>query len=474
MICHASGDCSKPLRPGFFLYFICHPDSRTPDYTPPLGDLETFENEWMEVEIEMPPSTMPRSTTTTPTSMQATNATTSFAGADSASLAGTAISDTSSSSSTGATAVDPFEAAVPQFLRETVDVGLHDGPIYKQAHLEIDANQKSDRIEWGHVRYHRQMRAGHAFEFVPQWLTASGPIVYDLIYVWMRKAQQCGFQLVPIPADPLAEPFTDKSDPLRGPIFVPLNVHCLERHGASGDDEMAGGVPGRLFKEFRKESWPDRLLMLQEAIVQRFGFLGCYAETRTGSNQATLDRQYVHCSGNMFVLVASPHEELKMRKRLASGGNTMLKRPAFLSKPRPGTPVLSVSSPAGVKTTPGVVAGGVTSDTYVTRHVNVKNKDDFDVPRKVGKIAGFVFKMNSTKFAFVFQQIGFLWSWNHMIANKKWKSLVLTNSPDAELFQLRMLQDFKDFCANRNDRLVRFWENSWAAKENACAARNAS
>lgn len=61
-----------------------------------------------------------------------------------------------------------------------------------------------------------------------------------------------------------------------------------------------------------------------------------------------------------------------------------------------------------------------------------------------------------------------------MIANKKWKSLVLTNSPDAELFQLRMLQDFRDFCANRDDRLVRFWENSWATKERACAVRNAS
>lgn len=52
-----------------------------------------------------------------------------------------------------------------------------------------------------------------------------------------------------------------------------------------------------------------------------------------------------------------------------------------------------------------------------------------------------------------------------MIPNKKWKSVVCTISSDVELFQLRMLQDFKDFCANDNGRLMRFWEESWVAKE---------
>lgn len=52
-----------------------------------------------------------------------------------------------------------------------------------------------------------------------------------------------------------------------------------------------------------------------------------------------------------------------------------------------------------------------------------------------------------------------------MIANKKWKSLVLANSTDLELFQLRILHDFKDFCANRDDRLKRFWTECWAIKD---------
>lgn len=165
------------------MYYIVNQDRKSPDYTAPLGDYEAFENEWMEVEIPLPGS------------------------------------------------VESIEAHVPTFLRETVETDFNEGPIYKQCHMEIDAGQKSDRIEWGHVRYHKKMRPGNAFEIVVQWLTASGPIVHDLVNGWMRKALQCGYQLVSVPADPLAEPFTDKSDPLRGPIFVPLNLNCLEKDG---------------------------------------------------------------------------------------------------------------------------------------------------------------------------------------------------------------------------------------------------
>lgn len=190
---------SKPIVPGFFLYCIVnhdsHQDRKLLDYTPPLGDLETFENEWMEVEIPIP--------------------------------------DTHLSYPTNGDNGVVAERLVPKFLREISEVEFCDGTIYKQCHLEIDTSLKSDRIEWGHVRYHNKMKPGHAFEIVVEWLIASGPIVYDLVYVWTRKAQQCGFQLVSIPADPLAEPFTDKSDPLRGPIFIPLNVNCLEKEGLS-------------------------------------------------------------------------------------------------------------------------------------------------------------------------------------------------------------------------------------------------
>lgn len=63
-------------------------------------------------------------------------------------------------------------------------------------------------------------------------------IIYLCIQIngWIRKANQCNYQLVAIPADPMAEPFTEKSDPLRGPIFIPLSVNFL-----NNDDNLFEG-----------------------------------------------------------------------------------------------------------------------------------------------------------------------------------------------------------------------------------------
>ena len=44
---------------------------------------------------------------------------------------------------------------------------------------------------------------------------------------WSRKATANGFHFLPVPGDPFALPFISNSDPLRGPIFVPLNLDSL-------------------------------------------------------------------------------------------------------------------------------------------------------------------------------------------------------------------------------------------------------
>lgn len=67
---------------------------------------------------------------------------------------------------------------------------------YRHSHLEIDVNQKSERMEWGHVKYHTVMQPGFAFEIVVQWVTSSGPIVWDLvscyiIYKPQHLVRQC-------------------------------------------------------------------------------------------------------------------------------------------------------------------------------------------------------------------------------------------------------------------------------------------
>ncbi|XP_032596837.1 GATOR complex protein Iml1 isoform X4 [Drosophila grimshawi] len=346
MICHASGDWNQPVVPGFVFYYVVQQDKNAKDYAPPLNEYSAFVNEWLEIELQG---------------------------------CGFLWHD------------EPAPTKVPNFLRDTPAPQswteyCMNKRVCRKSHLEIDVNQKSDRMEWGHVKHHTVMQPGFAFELVVEWVTSSGPIVSDLISGWMRKANQCGFQLVSVPADPMAEPFTEKSDPLRGPIFIPLCVTFLPDGAA-------------LFDEFPENSRSDRMLFLQETILARFGFMPCVLEEKfTLNKDMPKEYQYVHCTGNMFALI-----------RCASKN-------------------YQVESPSRQE-------ANFTRCVY--GHTNNTN-----VPKKVG----------------------FLWAWNHMIPNKKWKALTINNSADGELFQLRMLKDFREFCSNSDQRLAKFWTDSQELK----------
>ncbi|XP_017127014.1 GATOR complex protein Iml1 isoform X5 [Drosophila elegans] len=348
MICHASGDWKKPVVPGFVFYYVVQQDKNAKDYAPPLGDYSAFVNEWLEIEFQG----------------------CSFLWYD-----------------------EPLTTPVPNFLRDSPapqswTETCSNKRVYRQSHLEIDVNQKSDRMEWGHVKHHTVLQPGFAFEIVVEWVTSSGPIVADLIGGWMRKANQFNF-LVSVPADPMAEPFTKKSDPLRGPIFIPLCTTFLPNGAA-------------LFEEFPEESRSDRMLFLQEAILAKFGFLPCVLEKKYSvGKDLPKEYQYVHCTGNMFALI------------------------------RCATNNYQVESP-------------ILQEANVTRCV-YGHTNNTNVPKKVG----------------------FLWAWNHMIPNKKWKAQTINNSADGELFQLKMLKDFREFCSNSDQRLSTFWSQSQELKRKA-------
>ncbi|XP_045519612.1 GATOR complex protein Iml1 isoform X2 [Pieris brassicae] len=384
MICHASGDTLKRYVVGYYMYHILpqKKDKEMPDYVKPLGDLQSFENEWMEVEVLGPRSPILRTESNT--------------GAIDISGSSPVIDD----------------SGIPAFLCDHIDpnymqLGNDDMPLYKNTHLDIDVNNKSDRIEWGHARYQATFRPDQAYEMCIQWAVASGNIVSDLIFGWARKAQSCRLQMVPIPADPLALPFTEKSDPLRGPIYVPLNEEPLLRGKTA------------LFQGFSEEEWPERLFLFQEAIVGRFGFIKCTVES-TSHAAGVGDHLYVHVTGNMFILIPTT---VKSEQRA-------LRKP--INKPLNASryPVHSEAAPSP-------------HEGYITRHVSGKNKDDYDNSRRMG----------------------FLWSWNHMISKKwKWSQSLATGD---EPFQMRMLRDFKHFCANQEQRLSQFWDQCWELQEKA-------
>ncbi|KAG7307168.1 hypothetical protein JYU34_007319 [Plutella xylostella] len=393
LICHASGDTYKRFVVGYYMYHILpqKKDKELTDYVKPLGDLQSFENEWMEVEVLGPRSPLLPSD----------------AGAIDISGVSTAVTD---------------ETGVPAFLCDDINPNYMnmsndtDMPLYKNTHLDIDINNKSDRIEWGHARYQATFRPDQAYEMCIQWAVASGNIVAELIFGWARKAQNCRLQMVPIPADPLALPFTAKSDPLRGPIYVPLHVEGLLRDNAA------------LFEGFPEDTWLERLFLFQEAIVGRFGFIKCTVESTSleqdswgnGSSATVGDHLYVHVTGNMFILIPTTvkHEP-----------KTLTSRPVNKPLNAGRYPVHPEIAPSPHK------------PLNFTRHVGCNN--DYDNSRRMG----------------------FLWSWNHMIS-KKWKwSQIPATGDDA--FQIRVLRDFKHFCANHEQRLTLFWDQCWELKEKA-------
>ncbi|XP_023318942.1 GATOR complex protein DEPDC5 isoform X5 [Trichogramma pretiosum] len=392
LICHASGDFSKQFIVGFYLYHIVQDKDHQKDYLPPLGDLQSFENEWIEVETRVPKGWC---------EPQSSHSSTGHLSTSSNSTVSHPISIPSSDT------ID--ESDVHVFLRndlgDSADPDERDfaQPMYKHTHLDIDINNKSDRVEWGHLRYQSAFKPDHSYELVVQWVAASGSIVADLVFNWQRKAQSCGIQMIPIPSDLLALPFTAKSDPLRGPIFIPLDTECL----------MAG--KRYLFEEFREDSYAQRLFLFQGTILQRFGFLRCLVE---GNENA---HQYVHCTGNAFVLVPST---ISPRPRQPTGSNITRRSgvqhryPVHADQPSP-------------------------HEAYITRHVSGKNKDDYSMDRRMG----------------------FLWSWNHMLS-RKWK--IPSTATGDELFQKKIIQDFRHFCSNGDNRLKRFWDSCWESKEKFC------
>ncbi|XP_034950976.1 GATOR complex protein Iml1 isoform X3 [Chelonus insularis] len=384
LICHASGDFTKPFVFGFYLYYIIQDRDGQKEHSLPLGDLQSFENEWVEVEMEPPKDWCQLSSHIS-------------------------LSNTTSPIPIGnCETID--ESNIPAFLRDDLDVikGTNEtdwrvsSPPFKHTHLDVDLYNKSDRIEWGHLRYQSKFKADHAYELVVQWIASSGCIINDLLMVWQRKAQFSGIQMVPIPSDLLALPYTLKSDPLRGPIFIPLNTECLMVNKQY------------LFEEFHEDTYARRLFLFQEAILQRFGFIPCLAES------SEHDHQYVHVTGNVFILLPTTTSP----------------------KPRPRTGTNIVRRNTGQKRYPVHPDQPSPHEAYITRHVSGKNKDDFSMDRRMG----------------------FLWSWNHMIS-RKWKSL--STSAGDEMFQKKIIQDFKHFCLNRDNRLSQFWESCWELKEKA-------
>ena len=163
---------------------------------------------------------------------------------------------------------------------------------FKSFTVDLDSLGKSERPEWGEGKYQGKYRPDKAFELRVNWSVATGAVITELVSNWARKAQSSGLSIIPIPGDPFALP-SQNSDPIRGPIYIDLDTECIRLDRTN------------LFQEFAEHSWEQRLFLFRESIVKRFGFIPCTTDPHQQRSSATFSthHQYIHCTGNCFVLI---------------------------------------------------------------------------------------------------------------------------------------------------------------------------
>ncbi|XP_069037996.1 GATOR1 complex protein DEPDC5 isoform X3 [Lepisosteus oculatus] len=256
-------------------------------------------------------------------------------------------------------------------------------PEQKTVTLDVDVNNRSQRMEWCSCYYHGSFSLSCAFEIKLHWMAVTAAMLFEMVQGWHRKAASCGFLLVPVLEVPFALPSYLYGDPLRAQLFIPLSTACLLREGSE-----------HIFEGFEPETYWDRMQLLQEAILTRFGFIQDKFSASAFNFPAENKSQYIHVTGTVFL-------QLPYSKRKFSTGQQRRRRNSTSSS----------------------------------------NQSLFGAEERVG----------------------YNWAYNTMLT-KAWRSGATGDERLAE----RLLRDFTDFCANKDNRLVAFWE-SCQEKMNASA-----
>ncbi|XP_026572887.1 GATOR complex protein DEPDC5 isoform X2 [Pseudonaja textilis] len=174
-------------------------------------------------------------------------------------------------------------------------------PEQRTVTLDVDINNRTDRLEWCSCYYHGNFSLNAAFEVKLHWMAVTAAVLFEMVQGWHRKATSCGFLLVPVLEGPFAPPSYLYGDPLRAQLFIPLSTSCLLKESNE-----------HLFDGFEPETYWDRMHLLQEAIAHRFGFVQDKYSASAFNFPAENKPQYIHVTGTVFL-------QLPYSKRKFSG-----------------------------------------------------------------------------------------------------------------------------------------------------------
>ncbi|XP_056677417.1 GATOR complex protein DEPDC5 isoform X3 [Monodelphis domestica] len=174
-------------------------------------------------------------------------------------------------------------------------------PEQRTVTLDVDVNNRTDRLEWCSCYYHGNFSLNAAFEIKLHWMAVTAAVLSEMVQGWHRKATSCGFLLVPVLEGPFALPSYLYGDPLRAQLFIPLNISCLLKEGSE-----------HLFDSFEPETYWDRMHLFQEAVAHRFGFVQDKYSASAFNFPSENKPQYIHVTGTVFL-------QLPYSKRKFSG-----------------------------------------------------------------------------------------------------------------------------------------------------------
>uniref|UniRef100_A0A6A7FW12 DEP domain-containing protein 5-like n=4 Tax=Hirondellea gigas TaxID=1518452 RepID=A0A6A7FW12_9CRUS len=240
-----------------------------------------------------------------------------------------------------------------------------------------------------------------------------------------------------------------------------------------------------IFARFPHHTRPQRTRLLQEAILAKFGFVRFPNELNaTVSGAGGNDpNQFVHVTGNVFVMVLTPgmadmfpSQHYHQHQYPSAGLSTTVHgtRSSSSQPPcnrhdtfHPTSRPTSLFPESARKSSKNRIGGAVASphEEYFHRlmadhHRAMKAAPSTTTQHQDAAPAAAVHSSAAMQ-----QSAGFLWSFNYMLT-RRWKSLASGEEAFAEL----LLHDFRNFCANKNDRLRTFCENFLAENKITDAA----
>ena len=221
--------------------------------------------------------------------------------------------------------------------------------------------------------------------------------------------------------------------------MIDINTDCLLEEDQS-----------EIFEAFSESTWQQRLFLFREAIAQRYGFVNSTTDKSSQPSSAIFStfHQYVHATGNMFLLIPTQmKEELKgiQVKYFVKDVSEVLdckNEPFFFQ---------------GIKGRQSVVAGYESGSLKRQRKSHVHHDS---IGTDQDESINYSRELSDKKPSYDHSQTGFLWSWNFMIS-RKWKMTANTGATGDIPFMDKMLEDFRAFCRNDQDRLRRFWKQCW-------------